>query len=588
MLVVDRSGSMGAPGTSGPGRTKMDEAREAASLFVQLIRVGAGDRVGLVSFSTNATHPPDTSPASITAAFKQQLIGPSPYTGGTVGGLAPGGSTSIGAGLKEGVQALAPLSGNTQVLLLLTDGLQNTPPMIADVEAQLGTTKVLAIGFGADYNLDGALLSKLALDHQGMYTRANNGLELSKFFALAFGNIFANGTLADPTFVLESGVNEAEVLTFPVSDEDRITAVFGWDVVGVELELDLVTPDGAIVTEGTAGTTGDRALTWSFLVVPLPFAAEREGIWRVVVRRRSKRGAGPRVRYFVSVVADGGPRLTPLLPSKPVYTGDRVIPMVGLFYKNVTTPEAEITVTVDSPDGSVGALVAQAGLASPAPNPDSPSAFTTTLQQIAAQSGGALPIGRRTTTIELFDDGVHGDGGMEPDGVYANLVDDLTRFEGTYTFRAVATYGETYPGRREAVWSLHVEPGIDPAKSTVTVVGSVGVARGGRAGWIVVTPRDRYGSPLGPGRGDRVTLTVQPGTQLTGGVTDNGDGSYSVPVAWDPSVPGAPAVVVTQPGRDPVVLGPTARGGRCPRWLCWLLGALVVVLAVVVVILLLD
>src|SRR5574341_278592 len=39
------------------GQTKIEEARAAASLFVQLVRAGTGNRVGLVSFSTTASSP---------------------------------------------------------------------------------------------------------------------------------------------------------------------------------------------------------------------------------------------------------------------------------------------------------------------------------------------------------------------------------------------------------------------------------------------------------------------------------------------------------------------------------------------------
>ena len=61
------------------------------------------------------------------------------------------------------------------------------------------------------------------------------------------------------------------------------------------------------------------------------------------------------------------------------------------------------------------------------------------LQQLAAEAGGELPLTRTSRTLELFDDGVHDDGAMESDGIYANPVDDLLRFEGSYTFHAVAT-----------------------------------------------------------------------------------------------------------------------------------------------------
>jgi hypothetical protein len=43
MLVLDRSGSMSMG--AGTGRTKIQEARDAASLFVRLIRSGVGDRI---------------------------------------------------------------------------------------------------------------------------------------------------------------------------------------------------------------------------------------------------------------------------------------------------------------------------------------------------------------------------------------------------------------------------------------------------------------------------------------------------------------------------------------------------------------
>ena len=35
--------------------------------------------------------------------------------------------------------------------------------------------------------------------------------------------------------------------------------------------------------------------------------------------------------------------------------------------------------------------------------------------------------------------------GFEPDGIYTNLLKDLTRVEGTYLFHAVATYGAGVP-----------------------------------------------------------------------------------------------------------------------------------------------
>ena len=101
MIVFDRSGSMGS---SAPpiGRSKLQEAQDAASLFVQLVREGAGDRLGMVTFSSLASLP---TSLGLAAAKKNELVGPAPFTTGDIGAIAAGGSTSIGAGL--GIALLA-------------------------------------------------------------------------------------------------------------------------------------------------------------------------------------------------------------------------------------------------------------------------------------------------------------------------------------------------------------------------------------------------------------------------------------------------------------------------------------------------
>ena len=52
---------------------------------------------------------------------------------------------------------------NPRALLLLTDGLQNTAPMIEAVAPSLAGITVHAIGFGTESSLDGALLSALGM-----------------------------------------------------------------------------------------------------------------------------------------------------------------------------------------------------------------------------------------------------------------------------------------------------------------------------------------------------------------------------------------------------------------------------------------
>jgi hypothetical protein len=167
-----------------------------------------------------------------------------------------------------------------------------------------------------------------------------------------------------------------------------------------------------------------------------------------------------------------------------------------------------------------------------------------------------LPVPTSTVRVPLFDDGLHDDGAMEPDGIFNHRLKDLTRAEGTYQFRAVATYGEGCRAMREAHWSLHVEPGIDPDRSDVTVAG-ISDQPDGHYGTLVIVPRDRYGNPLGPGRGGGFTVTPLPGVRVDGTVKDRGDGSYGVPVVWDFPVTLVPGVLVHQPDRDPVPMTPS-------------------------------
>ncbi len=280
VLVMDRSGSMSGPATTTPGRTKLQEARDAASLFVQLVRAGAGHRVGMVSFSSSANRPADSALAPVDAAKKSELVGPAPFVTGRIGALAAGGVTSIGDGIAVATAELAPGSANARAILLLTDGLQNAPPMIEAVEGMLGDTRLFAIGFGAEGDLDGPLLTRIARDHHGIYTRASEGLALKKFFSLAFGNIFEAGALSDPDQVLAAASPSTGPTSFEVCGETRLTVVLGWSDPAQPLGLSLRTPAGATVGQGSPGVEGDRGETWQFLKVPLPYGAEQDGTWQ--------------------------------------------------------------------------------------------------------------------------------------------------------------------------------------------------------------------------------------------------------------------------------------------------------------------
>jgi hypothetical protein len=307
MLVFDRSGSMSLPGTS--GQSKIMEAEAAASLFVQLVRAGSGNRVGLVSFSTLPTL--DFALADVTAGNKNTLIGPAPYNTGIVGGLIAGGATTIGGGLNTAYGQLTP-GANPRNILLLTDGMQNTPPMANPNDASPAGIVIDVIGYGTPASLDGAFLTAVATNHkgpnteQGQYVLADTNLKLQKFFALAFGNIFEAGLVMDPEFVLPAGQTAAAPVPFSVCEEETITVVVGWDTRDAGLRIQLTTPLGASITSGSPSVQSSASRTWTFLRVPLPHAGERDGTWKVTVFRGGQMSEFaaplPEVHYFVNVV----------------------------------------------------------------------------------------------------------------------------------------------------------------------------------------------------------------------------------------------------------------------------------------------
>lgn len=553
MIVFDRSGSM-ASAAPPVGRTKLQEAQDAASLFVQLVREGAGDRIGLVTFSSTAALPRAPGPV---ATVKPLLIGPPPFTSGDIGAITASGMTSIGAGVAVALLGFGSGSGNDRAILLLSDGLQNTAPMVEEVEGFLGATKVSVIGFGTDAQIDGPLLSRVAREHGGDFTRAVDGLTLRKFFGLSFGNIFENGALSDPDHVLPANANESQPHEFEVCGEERITIVVGWDNPGAPLRARIRTPSGRLLSERDIETA--RGLTWLFWRIPLPDEGERDGVWTAVVERVPPGEFGPppaTLKYFLLVTCAGGPRFSYIASQRRVYTGDTIHPRVRLAYANGTTPPAKVELTIEGPGVALGQLVAEYGLTPPALNADPVASFHATLQDIERDAGGTLPVQTRTVTVPLFDDGDHDDGAMEPDGTFNNPLKDLTQFEGTYHFRAVATYGEACRSSREAIWSIHVEPRIDPGRSTVDLV-DVRPHGNGFRGTIRIEPRDPYGNPLGPGRPHVLAVTSTPGTLVTGPVADNGDGTYDVPVEW--AHVEQPGLVLTQPDAAPVPIGPPAR-----------------------------
>jgi hypothetical protein len=550
MLVIDRSGSMSEPAAG--GGVKIDEARDAAELFISVMRASLGNEAGLVSFASDASSPVDFPIDPLTEASRSALLGVLP-------GIGPGGRTSIGDGLAAARNQLNTTSGLPRTILLLTDGMQNEPQAISDVGG-LASTEITAIGFGTESNLDGPRLTDLAQTHGGYYKRAGTGLELRKFFALAFGDIFEAGALADPGLHLSETMRQGPWVPFHVCGEEAITVIVGWDNPAAPLLLEVRTPSGQVLDLSGGGIETDAGQSWRFARIPLPQNGERDGTWTARVLRPGSPGSEfpPPARpldYFINVVARGGPSLRPYQQPRRLYTGDVLHPKVIFQYPDETVPPGgEVSLTVRRPDTSVGTVLSKAGLGAPrAVAGDVIPARQATLSRIETDSGAPVT-SYVEVTYNMSNSGAAAET-FKPAGIFGVRLTNALVVEGSYTFHARAQlHIDGCTLTREVQWSHHVSVGIDPDSTGVTVTPS------GDGGAIVTfVPQDRYGNLVGPGAGDDLDATPVPGCTAAGGLVDLGDGGYRLKLDCDPDGEDTPGIVVTQPGRDPVVLVPPMR-----------------------------
>jgi nitric oxide reductase activation protein len=128
------------------GGTKMDALKDAVNLFADLLIPGQGDEIGAIEFDDIA---------NILTQFGAFDIAKQNTLKSNVNNLTPRNNTSIGGGLRLGQLQLGSANTQRKVILVFTDGLENTPPTIADVTQVIRATntEIYAIGLGQPQNI---------------------------------------------------------------------------------------------------------------------------------------------------------------------------------------------------------------------------------------------------------------------------------------------------------------------------------------------------------------------------------------------------------------------------------------------------
>jgi Ca-activated chloride channel family protein len=176
VLVLDTSGSMSEQGFG--GSTKIDAVKRVVNNFLGGLK---NDRVGVVVFSGDAVV---LGPPTLDYAASQKLVAPI-----EVGTLE--GGTAIGTGLATGINVLRDSKATSKVVILLTDGENNSgdiTPLDAANIAKLLDVRVYTIGAltaGQDASSDSVdekLMRKIADDTGGHYYSVTDENSLAEVY----------------------------------------------------------------------------------------------------------------------------------------------------------------------------------------------------------------------------------------------------------------------------------------------------------------------------------------------------------------------------------------------------------------------
>ncbi len=570
VVLLDRSGSMlGLADPADPSSaSKMDAAKSAASFFSDVIENNVGHSVGVLTFSSTpssvAEVPLDEADEDSAAIVEQALSS-----------VQAGGATGIGQALISAQDVLNQGSNDRKAILLLTDGMENVCPRVQDpygtcdaaeyvdadgnalndlVTDALGDTQVCAVGLGGENSLDGLMLRNLTERQGGIYRQGVGELQLMEFFLRCFSTIFNFQEVIDPVEVLLASENESAPLAVMDSLSDTITFVLAWESGASSLSLSINTPSGNQLDLSHRDVESSSGPNWQIVRVPVGIEGAGQGEWRASAIRTQASQLDQ--NYFLDVLSGGGPQLEYEQSRVNTQTGDTLrvklrIPLPTIPIGGFDSVDARVTIT--SPNESIGALLSQHGLSNLSDARTELGPVEATLKQIWNGTGGVM--NKNTATYQLYDDGTHGD--LFANNHYWSAVLPVpARFEGHYElyFQVNITDKQTTL-HRELASTLYVSPGIDPDSSTIQVSQGSTNGNGDHVYNITVTPQDRIGNPIGPGRPHLFGVELGSGVNMADSndvkFMDLLNGQYRLSVILSGDAKGIDAgVKLTQNGRQ--------------------------------------
>lgn len=315
VLTLDQSGSMAEPaGTL--GATRLEVLKEAARHFVNLTQPNNG--VGLVRFD-HQSYGPGEAPfpgLAITPIGGWSFNDPGRVTARNAvntHNTNPNGWTSVGAGIQE-AKGVAAAGFDHKALLVLTDGLENTPPtIISQIDA--ADNRIYAVGLGTEGQVNTYALRQIANNSGGyllltglLGSHPDDEFLLSKFFFQILAGVTNTSIVRDPTGYIAPGVKLRIPFLLNEADIDaRVIALT--DLPGV-LKFAVETPQGDLLKPTNAaalGATFSNGADMLFYHFGLPVAfgaGQHAGTWHAVLEVD-----GPKFRRYLEGLRQQDQRL---------------------------------------------------------------------------------------------------------------------------------------------------------------------------------------------------------------------------------------------------------------------------------------
>lgn len=240
-LVVDTSGSMserdtGWTGDDGGEKTRLEAAQESLGEFFDYIV--DGHRVSLVAFDSDASIVTDAT--VVDDGSREDLRD-------GVDRLNDSGNTTIGGGMRRGMETIRDESG-PKTMVLLSDGKENQSPSVDEVLPELRNhgIEVYTIGIGED--IDEAQLEYIANQTHARSLTADDPGKVREFY----NELVSDSQQRSEVTKQEREVDEGDTMEGDCAVDSSCDDVqFVNTYEGSDMELTVRDPDGNEITEAT-------------------------------------------------------------------------------------------------------------------------------------------------------------------------------------------------------------------------------------------------------------------------------------------------------------------------------------------------